>query len=77
MELNNNEIEQNIISCVEEFGGIGLKRLSKVLQGKSTLGEKSQSSKYFGVLSNYSLTDITTFIHNVIDKNLFIGYSVL
>lgn len=70
MKLNNNEIEQNIISCVEEFGGIGLKRLSKVLQGKSTLGEKSQGSKYFGVLSDYSLTDIIAFIHGVIDKKL-------
>ena len=70
MALNKNDIEQIIISCVEEFGGIGLKRLSKVLQGKSTLGEKSQSSKYFGVLNDYSLTDIMAFIHGVIDKKL-------
>lgn len=70
MALNNNLIEQKIISCVEEFGGIGLKRLAKVLQGKSTLGEKSQSSGYFGALSDYSLTDIISFIHKVIDKNL-------
>ena len=71
MKLTEDDIEKYILACTEEFSNsIGLKRLSKVLYGKQTLKEKSKSSKYFGVLSDYSEEEITSFINRAVDKNL-------
>ena len=64
-------IEESILLCVAEFkGGIGLKRLSKVLFGKPSLGETSKSAKGYGALKEYSLAEINSFIVGLINNDL-------
>ena len=71
MTDTNKNIEESILTCVAEFkGGIGLKRLSKVLFGKPSLGETSKNAKGYGALKEYSLVEINSFIIKLINSNL-------
>ena len=65
------DVQKCILEGLKEFKkGVGLKRFSKILYGKSTLSECSKSKKCYGSLKKYSETDIQSFLKELISKKV-------
>ena len=71
MDLTDKEAENSIIKGLKEFDkGVGLKRFSKILHGKVTLSDSSKNNSCFGLLKNYSETEIQKFLKGLVEKKV-------